>query len=66
MWLHVTVVLSLGFKVHAHEHAHEDERPPKWLFQYEYSSLVKNGRRKKPSDILQLVTFTVDEGKDTE
>ena len=47
------------------EHAYEDDRPPKWLLQYEYSSLVKNGRRKKSSDILQLVVFTVDKGEDT-
>jgi len=66
-------VLSLVFKTHAQDHAHEDvdelqedERPPKWLFQYEYSSLVKNGRRKKSSDILQLVVFTVGEGEHTE
>ena len=66
-------MLSLVFKAHAQDHAHEDrdelhedERPPKWLFQYEYSSLVKNGRRKKSSGILQLVVFAVNEGKDTE
>ena len=68
-------MLSLVFIAHAQEHAHEDvdehahedvdehaygdDMPPKWLLQYEYSSLVKNGRRKKSSDILQFVVFAV-------
>ena len=66
-------MLSLVFKAHAQDNPQkdadelpEDERPPKWLFQYEDSSLVKYGRRKKSSGILQLVVFTINEGKDTE
>ena len=66
-------MLSLVFKAHAPDHPHEDadelhedERPPKWLFQYENSSLVKNGRRKNSLGILKLVVFTMDEGKNNE
>lgn len=55
----VTVAQSFGFVAYTNEH--EDETQQKRLFQYAYSSLVKNGRRKNLSADLQLAISVVNE-----